>query len=123
MTAMVHGETALARAEQASQALFGGEISGLSAEEIGDIFAEVPSCELAKNNLVNRMSLLDLLVNAGVSKSKGEARRSLQEGGIYINNHRVSDVNREVGVSDLLEGQFIILRKGKKNYALVKVAG
>ncbi|HQP08610.1 MAG TPA: S4 domain-containing protein, partial [Anaerolineaceae bacterium] len=68
-------------------------------------------------------SLLDLLVNAGVSKSKGEARRSLQEGGIYINNHRVSDVNREVGVSDLLEGQFIILRKGKKNYALVKVVG
>ncbi|HQN05165.1 MAG TPA: tyrosine--tRNA ligase [Anaerolineaceae bacterium] len=123
MTAMVHGETALARAEQASQALFGGEISGLSAEEIGDIFAEVPSCELAKNDLVNRVSLLDLLVNAGVSKSKGEARRSLQEGGIYINNHRVSDVNREVGVSDLLEGQFIILRKGKKNYALVKVAG
>ena len=123
MTAMVHGETALARAEQASQALFGGEISGLSAEEIGDIFAEVPSCELAKNDLVNRMSLLDLLVNAGVSKSKGEARRSLLEGGIYINNHRVSDVNREVGVSDLLEGQFIILRKGKKNYALVKVAG
>ena len=123
MTAMVHGETALARAEQASQALFGGEISGLSAEEIGDIFAEVPSYELAKNDLVNRVSLLDLLVNAGVSKSKGEARRSLQEGGIYINNHRVSDVNREVGVSDLLEGQFIILRKGKKNYALVKVAG
>ena len=123
MTAMVHGETALARAEQASQALFGGEISGLSAEEIGDIFAEVPSCELAKNDLVNRVSLLDLLVNAGVSKSKGEARRSLQEGGIYINNHRVSDANREVGVSDLLEGQFIILRKGKKNYALVKVAG
>ncbi|HQP08609.1 MAG TPA: tyrosine--tRNA ligase, partial [Anaerolineaceae bacterium] len=73
MTAMVHGETALARAEQASQALFGGEISGLSAEEIGDIFAEVPSCELAKNDLVNRVSLLDLLVNAGVSKSKGEA--------------------------------------------------
>ena len=123
MTAMVHGDTALARAEQASQALFGGEISGLSAEEIGDIFAEVPSCELAKNDLVNRVSLLDLLVNAGVSKSKGEARRSLQEGGIYINNHRVSDANREVGVSDLLEGQFIILRKGKKNYALVKVAG
>ena len=123
MTALVHGESALARAEQASQALFGGEISGLSAEEISDIFSEVPSSELVKNDLINRIPLIDLLVSAGVSKSKGEARRSLQEGGIYINNHRINDVNRAAGVSDLLEGQYIILRKGKKNYTLVKVTG
>jgi tyrosyl-tRNA synthetase len=123
MTARVHGESALERAEQASQALFGGEISGLSAEEISDIFSEVPSCELIKNDLVNRIPLVDLLVIAGVSKSKGDARRSLQDGGIYINNHRVSEINREVGVSDLLEGQYIILRKGKKDYTLVKVTG
>jgi tyrosyl-tRNA synthetase len=123
MTGLVHGESALKRSEQASQALFGGEISGLSAAEISDIFAEVPSIEIAKNDLLNRIPLVDLLVSAGVSKSKGEARRSLQDGGIYINNHRISDVNREAGVSDLLEGQYIILRKGKKNYTLVKVAG
>ncbi len=123
MTSMVHGETALERAEQASQALFGGEISGLSAAEISDIFSEVPSCEITKNDLVNRVPLIDLLVSAGVSKSKGEARRSLQEGGIYINNYRINEHNREVGVSDLLEGQYIILRKGKKNYTLVKVNG
>ena len=123
MTARVHGESALERAEQASQALFGGEISGLSAEEISDIFSEVPSCELIKNDLVNRIPLVDLLVIAGVSKSKGDARRSLQDGGIYVNNHRISEINREVGVSDLLEGQYIILRKGKKDYTLVKVTG
>jgi tyrosyl-tRNA synthetase len=123
MTLLVHGETALARAEQASQALFGGEINGLSAAEISDIFSDVPSFEISKHELESDISLVDLLANSGVVKSKGEARRSLQEGGIYINNHRVNDVNQTVSAADMLEGQFIILRKGKKNYTLVKVLG
>jgi tyrosyl-tRNA synthetase len=122
MTETMHGPTALARAEQASQALFGGDISGLSAAEISDIFSDVPSCELSKAQLEGAgMPVADLLVTAGVSKSKGEARRSLQEGGIYINNQRVNDPNPAVGINALLEGQFIVLRKGKKNYTLVKV--
>jgi tyrosyl-tRNA synthetase len=124
MTATVHGETALARADQASQALFGGDISGLSAAEISDIFSDVPSCELPKTQLEGAgLPVADLLVTAGVAKSKGEARRSLQEGGIYINNHRVSAENPAAGLGDMLEGQFIVLRKGKKNYTLVKVIG
>jgi tyrosyl-tRNA synthetase len=123
MTLMVHGETALARAEQASQALFGGEISGLSAAEISEIFSDVPSFEMSKNELEGNISLVDLLANSGVVKSKGEARRSLQEGGIYINNHRANDVNQTISTADILEGQFIILRKGKKNYTLIKVLG
>ncbi len=123
MTATVHGETVLGRAEQATQVLFGGEISGLSADEIGDIFSEVPSCELPKHELEAGLPLVDLLVTTGVAKSKGEARRSLREGGIYLNNQRVEDVNLEAGTSDLLEGRFIVLRKGKKNYTLVKVLG
>lgn len=124
MTQTVHGETALARAEQASQALFGGDISGLSAAEISDIFSDVPSCELPKTQLEGAgLPVADLLVTAGVAKSKGEARRSLQEGGIYINNHRVSGENPAAGLGDMLEGQFIVLRKGKKNYTLVKVIG
>ncbi len=124
MTATVHGETALARADQASQALFGGDISGLSAAEISDIFSDVPSCELPKTQLEGAgLPVADLLVTAGVAKSKGEARRSLQEGGIYINNHRVSGENPAAGLGDMLEGQFIVLRKGKKNYTLVKVIG
>ena len=124
MTQTVHGETALARAEQASQALFGGDISGLSAAEISDIFSDVPSCELPKTQLEGAgLPVADLLVTAGVAKSKGEARRSLQEGGIYINNHRVSGENPAAGLGDMLAGQFIVLRKGKKNYTLVKVIG
>jgi tyrosyl-tRNA synthetase len=124
MTRRIHGETALARAEQAAQALFGGEISGLTGAEISDIFSDVPSCELAKNQLEgDGQNVLDLLVTAGLAKSKGDARRSITEGGISINNIRVSDVARSVSLRDALEGQFILLRKGRKNYALVKILG
>jgi len=124
MTQTVHGETALVRAEQASQALFGGDISGLSAAEITDIFSDVPSCELVKTQLEGEgLAVADLLVTAGLAKSKGEARRSLQEGGIYLNNHRVSGDNPSAVLGDVLEGQFIVLRKGKKNYTLVRVIG
>ncbi len=122
VTRILHGETALDKAEQATQALFGGEISGLSAAEIADIFADVPSSELPKAQLEGgALTIVDLLAQSGVAKSKGEARRSLAEGGVYLNNHRVTDAAQTVGAADLLEGQFMILRKGKKNYHLVKV--
>lgn len=122
MTARIHGETALARAEQASQALFGGEISGLSAAEIADIFAEVPSCNLPADQLSGPgMPLVDLLVTAGVVPSKSEARRSIADGGIYLNNVRVSDGSMLVSLQHTLEGQYIVLRKGRKNYTLVRV--
>jgi len=124
MTLRLHGETALARAEQAAQALFGGEISGLSTTEIADIFSDVPSCELPKSQLEGAgLPVVDLLVTAGLAKSKGEARRGISEGGIYVNNRRVSDAAQMVGLEQTLEGQFVVLRKGRKNYSLVKVMG
>jgi tyrosyl-tRNA synthetase len=123
MTGMVHGPSGLERAEQASQVLFGGEVSGLSAAEIEDIFSDVPSTTLAKECLDGSFSVVDLLSESTVCKSKGEARRAIAEGGVYLNSHRVSDPARQVTVTDLLQGSFIVLRRGKKNYHLVKVAG
>ncbi len=124
MTLRLHGETALARAEQAAEALFGGEISGLTSSEISDIFAEVPSCELPRSQLEGAgLALVDLLVSAGMAKSKGEARRGIAEGGIYVNNRRAADASQMVGLDETLEGQFVLLRKGRKNYTLVKVLG
>jgi tyrosyl-tRNA synthetase len=121
MTRMIHGETALARAEEATSALFGGEISGLSAEEIADIFAEVPSCELPRAQLEGAgLPIVDLLVTSNMARSKGEARRSLSEGGMYLNNRRVNDGGL-VTIGDALEGRFIILRKGRRNYTLVRL--
>jgi tyrosyl-tRNA synthetase len=124
MTGMLHGETALARAEQAAQVLFGGAVEGLSAAEIEDIFADVPSARLNKDQFSGTgLNIVDLLVGSGMMKSKGEARRAIGEGGIYLNNHRVAESERLVTLNDLLEGRFLILRRGKKTYFLVEVVG
>jgi tyrosyl-tRNA synthetase len=119
MTSLVHGETELDRAEQASKVLFGAEISGLSAREIEDIFGDVPSSEM-KKEIASGSKLVDLLFQTGFLKSKGEARRSITEGGIYLNNRRISDLDYQLSMDDVVEGRFIILRKGRKNYHLVK---
>jgi tyrosyl-tRNA synthetase len=122
MTRLLHGQTALDKAEQASQALFGGEMSGLSAADIQDIFAEVPSSELPASRLEGvGLSIVDLMVASGMAKSKGEARRSIAEGGINLNNRRASDATQAVTLADAIEGRFLVLRKGRKNYTLVKI--
>jgi len=122
MTGLLHGETALTRAEQASQALFGGDITGLASDDIQDIFAEVPSSEMPKNDLEGAgLNIVDLLANSGFLKSKGEGRRAISEGGIYLNNQRVSEPGQQITIADLLDGHFLVLRRGKKNYHLVKV--
>jgi tyrosyl-tRNA synthetase len=120
MTHLLHGETALSKAVQAAQVLFGGELTGLSAREIEDIFAEVPSTEVRADSL-SQMTITDLLADSGLSTSKGDARRSIAEGGIYLNNNRVSDPAEAVDPGKAVEGQFLVLRKGRKNYHLVKI--
>jgi tyrosyl-tRNA synthetase len=122
MTRMLHDETALAKAEQATQVLFGGEISGLCASEVADIFADVPSGEIAITKLQgDGVPLADLLVECSVVPSKGEARRAIEAGGIYINNRRVSDVSAKATLADAVDNQFIVLRRGRKNYSLIRI--
>lgn len=124
VTRKVHGETGLARARQATQVLFGGGLEGLGGEEIAEIFADVPSREVPRQGLEGPgLPLVDLLVDAGVATSKGDARRSIQGGGVYLNNLRVADGERAVTLQDALEGRFLVLRKGKKSYTLVKLLG
>ncbi len=124
VTRLVHGESGVARAEQATQVLFGGDLEGLDAEEIADVFADVPSSQVPRESLAGEgTSLLDLLAETGVASSKGDARRSIQGGGVYVNNIRVEDVDRRISMEDALEGEFVVLRKGKKNYRLVRVRG
>jgi len=121
VTRMVHGETALAKAEQASQALFGGDVTGLDATDIEDIFAEVPSNEVAKEALSDGVAIVDLLVTSGLANSKADARRAIQGGGIYLNNERVTDATRAADLSQAIDGRFLILRKGRRQYHLVRV--
>lgn len=122
VTRMIHGETAVYKAEQAAQVLFGGDLDGLDAADIQDIFADVPSSELPRSALDgDGLPVADLLAQSGLAQSKGDARRTIQGGGVYLNNRRVEEQNQAVTVVDAIEGQFLILRKGRKAYHLVKL--
>jgi tyrosyl-tRNA synthetase len=122
VTRGVHGEDALAKAERATAVLFGAEVSALEPREVSDIFAEVPSAEISKARLQEGLPLVDLLVTAGLAPSKGEARRAIQGGGIYLNNVRVTEEKKTVTPADTIGGELIVLRKGRKEYRLVRVA-
>jgi tyrosyl-tRNA synthetase len=122
VTRRVHGETGLTRALRATEALFGGSLEGLGAEEISDIFADVPSSEVSGASLEGEgLGLLELLAETGLASSRGDARRSLEGGGIYLNGDRPEDSQARVRREDAVEGRFLVLRKGKKSYHLVKV--
>ena len=119
---MVHGETALARAEEASQALFGGSLARLSAGDVIDIFEDVPSTTLPRQDFEgDGFPLIDVLLRCGIATSKSDARRTIEGGGIYVNNIQCPDVGRCLTLNDSIDGQFIVLRKGRKQYHLVKV--
>jgi tyrosyl-tRNA synthetase len=122
VTRRVHGQDGLARAQQATQALFGGSIEGLAAAEIADIFSDVPSSEVRKSEFEGEgVGLLDLLAESGLATSRGDARRSVEGGGIYVNSVRQEDPQARVTLDRAIEGRFFVLRKGKKNYHLVEV--
>jgi tyrosyl-tRNA synthetase len=122
MTRTVHGAAALADAERASQALFGGSIEGLAAPDIADIFADVPASELPRAALAAPgKQAVDLLAETGLAKSKGEARRLVQAGGAYVNNVRVDDPAQVITAEHAIQSRYIVLRAGKKQYHLVQV--
>jgi tyrosyl-tRNA synthetase len=120
VTRIVHGEGGLQSAVKASAVLFGESMDGLAADDILGIFADAPSSELASGDVVGK-SVIDVAVAAGLSKSKGEARRLIQNGGMNINNVRISDIAAEVSATDVIDGKLLVLRSGKKNYRLVRV--
>jgi tyrosyl-tRNA synthetase len=122
VTRRLHGETGLARAKKATGVLFGGEIEGMGADEVADVFSDVPSATLPRAALEGEgMALVELLARAGVATSKGDARRAVEGGGIYLNNRRIADPAQAVRVGDAIEGRFLVLRKGKKSYHLVEL--
>src|SRR5690606_8097606 len=104
--------------------LFGGELDGLGASAIGEIFADVPSTRIARSMFAGGgMSIIDLLVDSGVASSKGEARRAVEGGGVYVNNRRVDGIDRRVEATEAVDGRYLVLRKGKRSYHLVELVG
>jgi len=123
MTRLVHGNDGLQSANRASEILFGGEIDRLSDKQLVEIFADVPSREASRQSLAGEgWWIVEALRESGLSASSGEARRAISDGGVYVNNRRVTDVNRKLTVDDLASETVMVLRKGKRNYALLRFA-
>ncbi len=121
LTRLVHGDTGLAVARRATDVFFGAEIADLNDDQLTEIFTDVPSRQLARDQLAAAgLALIDALCAAGLAKSKGEARRTIQQGGAYVNNRRVSDVENRLTAADLASETVLVLRSGKKNYALLR---
>ncbi len=120
LTELTHGAEGLASAKRASEIFFGASIQNLDDSQLGEIFADVPSQELPRAQLEAGLPIIDAVVASGLSKSKGEVRRKIEEGGVYVNNARSGDVNRKLGPKDLASKSMLVLRLGRKNYALLR---
>jgi tyrosyl-tRNA synthetase len=124
ITILVHGEEGLSVAKRATEIFFGAEISELSDEQLGQIFADVPSKELAKDTLSgDGLNIIDALVESGLAKSKGDARRTITQGGAYVNNRRIDDIATQLTTDHLASPTVMVLRSGKKRYALLRFVG
>jgi tyrosyl-tRNA synthetase len=124
LTLRVHGEAGLSAAERATEIFFGAEIVALSDRQLGEIFANVPSKELSRQLLDGEgLAVIDAFVEAGLAKTKGEARRLIAQGGTYINNRRVEGIDMRLHAAQLASESVMVLRTGKKNYALLRFCG
>jgi tyrosyl-tRNA synthetase len=124
LTRLVHGEAATADALRASEILFGGSLEGITEAQFHEVGAEVPNVTLPRALLGQPGAALpDLLLAAGLSPSKSQARKDVEAGGVNINNVRANDPKLVLAAGHLLFGEFVLLRKGKRNYALVRFQG
>ncbi|MBQ2039458.1 MAG: S4 domain-containing protein, partial [Thermoguttaceae bacterium] len=121
LTLITHGESGLAAAEKATAIFFGAAIEDLSDAELTSVFSDVPSKEFSREQLDHcEIGLLDAFVLSGLAKTKSDARRAVQQGGAYVNNKQVTDVNKILSAADLASETVVVLRSGKKRYALLK---
>lgn len=116
MTRLVHGEAALEQAVRITEALFKGDLKALTVAEMKDAFKDVPTAEMAKEDV----NIVDFIVAAKVSPSKRQAREDIQNGAISFNGEKVQDIDYTVDEKDRLDDAFTIVRRGKKNYTMVQ---
>lgn len=123
VTELIHGSAATREAIQASEILFGGNLDGVSESTFNEIAGEAPTASVERPRLDGTgLLLVEALVLAGLSPSKGQARKDLEGGGIYVNNIRETSPAKTLQPRDLLFGKHLLLRKGKRNYALLTAA-
>ena len=124
VTTLVHGKSACDDALRASEIMFGGGLDGVSDAVFQDVVGEIPTKDFERARLdAPGTPLLDLLVHASLAPSRGQARKDIEGGGISVNNVRAADAARVVTAHDLLFGKYVLLRKGKRTYAVLRVVG
>ena len=120
-TRMIHGEDGLRKARQASDVLFGGDIAGFSDRELLDIFSDVPSSTVSREELEKGIGVLAMFTRTGLTRSNSQALQLLKQGGVYVNNARIDDSRMVLTPAHLAGTSILILRSGKKQYHLVRV--
>jgi tyrosyl-tRNA synthetase len=115
ITRLIHGEDSLQQAIKISQALFSGDVRSLSAAEIEQGFKDVPAYTSQ-----NEENLVDLLVAAKISPSKRQAREDIANGAVTVNGEKITVTAYALTETDRIDGQFTIIRRGKKKYTLIK---
>ena len=117
MTRLIHGEDALQQAIRISAALFSGDIQSLTGSEIKQGFKDVPSFTYEQGSSLN---IVELLVNSGIVQSKRQAREDVTNGAISLNGVRVNELEYTLDEKDRIDGEFTVIRRGKKKYFLIK---
>jgi tyrosyl-tRNA synthetase len=121
VTAMVHGPDHVVRAERAAAVLFGGSLADASVEDILTVFDDAPSISIERASLESGIGAADLAVRSGLAASKGEAGRLIKQGGLYVNDRRLSDERGQITLADAIGRSVIVLRKGQRERRIVKV--
>jgi tyrosyl-tRNA synthetase len=121
LTRLVHDGGGLSAARQATDIFFGAEIGQLDESQLAEIFADVPSREFPRSALDGEgLQLVEALTDTGLAQSRGAARRTIEQGGAYVNNRRVADVAYRLTAADLASTSTLVLRSGKKSYAIAR---
>jgi tyrosyl-tRNA synthetase len=120
VVALVHGESEVVKCEEASAALFGEEIAGLSEEMLLAVTEDAPTTGVPRAELLDGLTLVDVFERTGLATSKKEARRTIEGGGAYVNNVRQTDTSRSLGRADLLHDRYVVLRKGPRGVHIVR---
>jgi tyrosyl-tRNA synthetase len=120
VTGLVHGDAEVAKCEEASAALFGEEIAGLSEEMLLAVTQDAPATALPRSELLGGLTLVDVLERSGLAKSRKEARRTVEQGGAYVNNVRQTDDGRTFEPGDLLHDRYLVFRKGRREVHVIR---
>jgi len=122
VTRLVRGEDAVARAERASAILFGGSMADAKADDVLEVFADVPSTEMvAERFAAPGVSIAEVMSVTGLAASKGEAARLIKGGGVYVNDGRVTDERGRLTLEQAIDGRLFVLRKGQRSRHVVRV--